>query len=344
MALQAGIVGAGRAGSRCASRLEAHPDVNIVAVADPNRPARDAFARKFGVRLAVSDHHRLAADERVEVVYICSPPVTHSTIAVDSLRSGKHVICEQPMAVTLKEAEDMMTAAEAANRRLFAALPQRYDPVNQEAARIMEAGEIGYPFLILASFLRNEFDRLNDRHDWKGTWDIGGGGILMQCGSEAIDLLQYFLGEVGAVGAVCTRFAIEPPAKAEDSCLLGLEFVGDAAAEISLTGAARYSTWPEEYRGFATRVEIYGLDGSIRITSSQPRLTVVTKRAKRKVIAESEIQTDLPTDMVRDFLDCILEDKEPLVAPEDARDALRVILAAYKASQMKRRVETLEEL
>jgi len=173
---------------------------------------------------------------------------------------------------------------------------------------------------------------------------MAGGGVLKLWGTELIALLQYFLGQVGAVGAVCTRFAIEPLAKAEDSCLLGLEFVEDVAAELSLTGAARYSTWPEEYRGFAMRVEIYGLDGSIQIADSQPRLTVVTKRGRRREIADSEIKTDLPTDMDRDFLDCILEDKEPLVGPENAREALRVILAAYKASQMKRRVETLEEL
>ncbi|HUV04626.1 MAG TPA: Gfo/Idh/MocA family oxidoreductase [Armatimonadota bacterium] len=344
MALQVGIVGAGRAGCRRASRLEAYPDVTIAAVADPNRPARDAFARRFGVKLAVSDHRRLAADKRIDVAYICSPPVTHSTIAVDSLRSGKHVICEQPMAVTMKQAEEMTTAAENTNRRLFVALPQRYDPANQEAARIIDAGEIGYPFLVLASFLRNEFDRLNDWHDWMGTWEVGGGGILMQSGSEAVDLLQNFVGEVGAVGAVCTRFAIQPLAKAEDSCMLGIEFVEDAAAELTLTGAARYSTWPDEYTGSAMRVEVYGLDGSVQITSSQPRLTVITKRTRRRVTADSEIKTDLPTDMDRDFLDCILEDKEPLVSLDDAMHALRVILAAYKASQMKRRVETLEEL
>ena len=344
MALRVGIVGAGRTGVRSARRLEAYPDVQIAAVAEPNRPARDAFARTFGAKLAVSDHRRLAADSGVDVVYVCSPPSARSAIAVDSLEAGKHVICEPPMAVSMSQAEEMMVSAEAAGRGLFVALPQRYDPANQEAARLIDADAIGYPFLVLASYLENDFDRLNDWHDWRGTWDVGGGGILMQRGSEMVDLLRYLLGEVDGVTAVCTRFAIEPLNKAEDSCLLGLEFVDDATAELALTGAARYSPWPEQYTGAAMRLEVYGLEGSVRVTNSDPRLIVVTKTTGHKAIPDSEIKTDLPTDMHRDFLDCIFEDKEPLVTPEDAREALRVVLAGYKASQMKRRVEMLEHL
>lgn len=344
MALRIGIVGAGRAGSQRARHLEAYPDVEITAVADPNRPARDAFARTFGVKLAVSDHRRLAADKAVDVAYVCSPPATRSSITIDCLEAGKHVICEQPMAVSMEQAGEMMVAAETAGRRLFVALSQRYDPINQEAGRLIDADEIGYPFLVLANYLENDFERLNDWHDWKGTWDMGGGGILMQRGSEAIDLLHYLFGQVDTVSAVCTRFAIEPLTKAEDSCLLGIEFVQDVAAELALTGAAQYSTWPRPYTGRAVRIEVYGVDGSIQVTSSDPRLVVATKGAGCRAISDSEIKSDLPTDMDRDFLDSILHDKDPLIAAEHASDALRVVLAAYKSSQMKRRVETLEEL
>ena len=344
MALRVGIVGAGRTGFWRAHRLEAYPDVQIVAVAEPNRPARDVFARTFGVKLAVSDHRRLAMDETVDIVYVCSPPATRSALAIDCLQAGKHVICEQPMAISMSQAEELMAAAEAAERRLFVALPQRYDPVNQHAAKLIDADEIGYPFLALISYLENDFDRLNDWHDWKGTWDLGGGGVLIQRGSEMIDLLRYFLGEVEAVSAVCTRFAIEPLNKAEDSCLLGLEFVEDSSAELALTGVARYSAWPEKYTGTAVRVEIYGLDGSIRITNSEPRLVVATEDAGCRAIPESEIRTSLPTDMDRDFLDSILEDEEPLVTPEHAKDALAVVFAGYKSAQMKRRVDMLEQI
>ena len=343
MALQIGIVGAGRSGVRSAHALEAYPDMQIVAVAEPNRPSRDAFAREFGARLAVSDHRRLAVDEMVDIVYICSPPSTHSAVAVDCLQCGKHVICCQPMAVSMTQADEMIQAAESSSAQLFVALPQRYDPLSQEAARRMEHEEIGYPFLGLVSYLENDFDRLNDWHHWHGTWGIGGGGVLIRHGSGIADLLQYFFGEVDAVSAVCTRFAIEPLNKAEDSCVVGLEFLEDATAEIAITGAARYSAWPEKYSGTAMRLEIYGLEGSLRITDFEPSLILANKKG-HQVIPRSEIKTDLPTDMHRDFLDCILEGKEPLVTPAHAKGALKVILAAYKSSQMKRRVETIEHL
>lgn len=344
MALRVGIVGAGHTGTDQALRLRRYSDVEIVGVADPDRPARDTFAHRFGVRLSVSDHHRLVSEEQIDLIYVCSPPNTHSTVAIDSLRSGKHVICHPPMAITIGQADEMLAVAETSEGRLFISLPQRYDPAFQETARIIESGEIGYPFLVLMSCLYNEFDRLNDWHDWVGSWDIGGGGVLMQFGSGVIDLLQSLFGEVGAVSAVCTRFAIEPLTKAEDSCLLSLEFQEDLSAEVAISGAARYSAWPENYRTSATRLEVYSLDGSIQISSSDPRLIVASRRIRRRVMTDSDLPRVLPTDMDRDFLDSILHQRDPLVTAEDARQALRVVLAGYKASQMKRRVETLEQL
>ncbi len=344
MPLRTGIVGAGRAGTLRARQLEAYPDVRITGVADPNRPARDAFVTAFGVPLAVSDHRRLVADEEVDIVFVTAPPATHSVVILDTLQAGKHVICEQPMAISLDQAKAVIDKAENSTGRLFVALPQRYDRVNQEVFKMIEDDRIGYPYLLVGFYLKDEFDRLNDWHDWKGTWDVAGGGILMEHGCEIIDLLHYLIGDIGAVSTVCTRFGIDPLHKAEDSCLLGIEFIDDISADLSFTGAAKFSAWPDEYPGTAMRLEVYGLAGSIRIMSTEPRLTTVIKGAKRREIHESEIETSLPTDMIRDFLDCILEDKDPLVNAKNAFSALRVVLAAYKSSQMKRRVEMLEEV
>jgi UDP-N-acetyl-2-amino-2-deoxyglucuronate dehydrogenase len=344
MTLHVGIVGAGRAGHRLAQCIGSYEGVELVAIAEPNRPLRDTFARTFHTRLAVSDHRRLLSDPTIDIVHICSPPATHSAIAVDSLEVGKHVICEPPIAINIAQADEMLAAAQRTTANLFVALSQKYDPISQEAARIIDSGEIDYPFFCIANYLEDDYDRLNDWHDWEGTWDMAGGGILMHRGSEIMDLLLYLLGPVEGVGALCTRFAIEPLNKAEDSCVIDLEFVEDVSAQASFTGAARFSTWPDEYRGTAMRLEILGLGGSISITNSSPPLVVASQAKDRREIGRADITTDLPTDMYRNFFDSILYDVEPLTTPEQAKNALRIVLAAYKSSQMKRRVETLEIL
>lgn len=344
MTLRAGIVGAGKQGFHYAHRLSMLDNVQIAGIADPNRPVRDSFAKSFGVRLAVSDHRRLTSDPQIDLICITSPPATHSAIIIDALEGNKHVICEPPVAINIDQAEEIIQAVKKSDRRFFVALSQRYDPINQEIARLIEEDEIGYPFLTLASSIENDYDRLNDWHDWKGTWEMGGGGVLMQQGSDILDLLIHLLGPVDAVSAVCTRFAITPLNKAEDSCLLGLEFLEEATAELALTGAAKYIAYPNNHTGNLFRLEVYGLEGSIRISNVEPRLIISTKKSPQRIVDETAIKTNLPTDMFHDFIDCILNDKDPLVTPEDAVNALRVILAAYKASQMKRRVETLEQL
>lgn len=344
MALQVGIVGAGRVATLRARQLEAYPDTRISAVADTNRPARDAFVATFGPELAVSDYNRLILDDSVDIVLIASPPSTHSDIALAAFEVGKHVICEAPIATTVRQAQEMIMAAEESSGRLFVSLPLRYDPAVQHALKLIDRDELGYVFLVTGSIIRNDYERLNDWHDWKGTWEKAGGGILMECGSEMIDLYHHLIGEVSAVSAICTRFAIEPLHKAEDSCLLGVEFLDDISGELALTGAARYSAWPADYAGSAMRVEVYGLDGSLLITGPPSKLTVSMSGGQKWELPAEEIETDQPTDMLRDFLDCILEDRDPLVIPDDALAALTVLLAGYKSSQMKRRVEMLEEV
>ncbi|MDI6829118.1 MAG: Gfo/Idh/MocA family oxidoreductase [Armatimonadota bacterium] len=344
MTLHIGIVGAGRVGTARAHQLKTYSDVEITAVADPNRPNRDKLAKDSGAELAVADHKRLVSDKKVDVVYIASPPNTHSQIAVDALNAGKHVICEPPIAISIGEAEEMLAAAVENNRQLLVALSERYDPVNQEVYRLIEADEIGFPFIAQVTYIEDEFNRLNNWQDWKGTWDIAGGGILMERGSGILDLLCFFFGQIEGVNAVCTRFAIEPLNKAEDTSMLSLEFKEDIGAYLLMTGAAQYSTWPPNFKGLGFRMEIFGLKGSVQVTNYPPRLAVVTKGQRRREISESEILAQLPNDMLRDFFDCILEGKEPLVTAKDALYALRVILAGYKASRNKRRVELLEEV
>ena len=315
MALNVGIVGAGRSGTRRARELQAYPDVRITAVADPDRPARDAFASAFGCSLSVSDYNRLVLDDSVDVVLIASPPTTHGEIALAAFQVGKHVICEAPIATTVRQGLEMIKAADDSTGRLFVSLPQRYDPINKMALQLIEDDELGYVYLVTGSLIKDDYDRMNDWHDWKGTWDKAGGGIMMECGSEIVDLYRYLIGEIAAVNAICTRFAIEPLHKAEDSALLGIEFMDDISGDLALTGAARYSAWPPDYAGCACCVEIYGLDGALRITSPPSKLAVSLSGGRKWEVSADEVETDQPTDMLRDFLDCILGDKDPLVTP-----------------------------
>ncbi len=344
MALNVGIVGAGRSGTRRARELAAYPDVRITAVADPDRLTRDAFASTFGCSFSVNDYNRLVVDDGVDVVFIASPPTTHSAIALAAFEAGKHVICETPIATTVRDALEMIKASEESTGRLFVSLPQRYDPINQMALQLIENDELGYVYLVTGSLIKDDYDRMNDWHDWKGTWDKAGGGIMVECGSEIVDLYRYLIGEIAAVNAICTRFAIEPLHKAEDTSLLGIEFMDDISGDLALTGAARFSAWPPDYAGCGFSVDVYGLDGALRITSPPSKLSVSLTGGRKWEVSADDIEVDQPTDMLRDFLDCILEDRDPLVTPEHALAALTVLLAGYKSSQMKRRVELLEEV
>lgn len=340
MTLRIGIIGAGRSGFQETRRLQNYPEVAVTAVAETSRPKRDAYVRSFGIKLAVADYRKLADNKSIDTVCICTPPSTHADIALECLAGGKHVVCMPPISIDIDRAAEMISAADESDGQLFVALPSRYDPYNQTLQRMIAEEDLGYPFLVIASYIENEYDRLNDWHDWIGTWETGGGGILMDRGSGVIDLLQYLLGRIESVTGECARFAIDALNKAEDTCLLNLLFEEETSVQLAFTGAARYLG----DHNHQLRIEVHGVEAAATANNSDPRL-LVTKRGHSPVpIGEAEIVSHLPNDMWGDFIRCMTTEKAPLVTADDALNALRVILATYKSSLMKRRVETMERL
>src|SRR5438477_12450937 len=114
--IQYGIVGLGRAGWNIhIEQLRGRSDAKIVAVADPVAERRDEAQREFGCKTYTSLSKLLKQDD-IDVVVVATPSVTHASDTIKSLRAGKHVVVEKPMAVSLAQADSMIRAAEETNR------------------------------------------------------------------------------------------------------------------------------------------------------------------------------------------------------------------------------------
>lgn len=342
MSVRVGIVGAGIIANAHLKALQKIRDAQVVAIAEPEENKRMKLVQKFKIKKAFKDYRELLNLQDIDVIYICTPNHLHHPIAVDALIAGKHVICEKPLARTLKEAEEMIQTSKKTGKKLFIALNHRFNPVNQKVKELLQEGIIGAPFLTVSTFIGDEYERMKDSSNWKGTYEKSGGGVLIDNGTHIIDILRYFFGEVEAVTATCKNLLIQTKNKAEDTALLSIEFKNNVLAELSLTFSARYSTWPTGYRGAAIRIEIYGSEGAVRATNEEVPLTV-SKGNKIKRFNYSDIKTSLPTDQNSHFIECILNNKDPIVTVEDGKAALEVVSAAYRSAREGRRV-LIEEI
>ena len=141
-----------------------------------------------------TDYDRMAKDPRIQVVYIVLPNAMHAEFTIRALKAGKHVLCEKPMATSVADAEAMIAAAKAANRKLMIAYRCHYEPLNLAAMRRLRSGSLGKPRIVTTDMGRQS--TLSDPSDvWRLDMKMSGGGALADMGVYGINASRYLLDE-----------------------------------------------------------------------------------------------------------------------------------------------------
>jgi glucose-fructose oxidoreductase len=166
--------------------VSGHPDKANRVAAEQHLPAGSIYN--------YADFDRIAANPAIDVVYIVLPNFMHAEYTIRALKAGKHVLCEKPMASTVADAEAMVAAAKAANRKLMIAYRCHYEPLNLEAMRRVRSGSLGKPRLVITKMVRqSDLSEPSDarRLDMKKS----GGGALADMGIYGINGSRYLLNE-----------------------------------------------------------------------------------------------------------------------------------------------------
>jgi phthalate 4,5-cis-dihydrodiol dehydrogenase len=227
--IRLGIAGLGLAGAFMIRAAAAHPRVKLCAAMDPLPRPRDAFARQFGANV-YSDFRELCRDPAVEAIYISSPHRFHASQAVEALVHGKHVLVEKPLALTLKECDAVVAAADRTGLHLIVGHTHAFDPNVREMYRIIQSGELGRLGMIL-TFNYNDFLLRPHRFD---EFDAEkGGGIAFNQVTHQIEIVRLLGGRVRSVRA--NMGALEGARRAAGHCMVFLEFENDAAASMTFS-------------------------------------------------------------------------------------------------------------
>jgi len=169
-----GIVGCGGMGRSHAKQYQRHDRTDIVAAAELNADTRSEFAEEFDVPATYKDHSAMLADADLDVLSICTWHSTHAEIVVSAAEGGVDgIICEKPMATSLGEGEDMLTATDRNDVKLAVSTQRRFDPVHETARDLIGDGAIGTPRSVTAQ---------------------KGGGVL-NWGTHIVDITRYILGD-----------------------------------------------------------------------------------------------------------------------------------------------------
>lgn len=187
--LRWGILGTGMIAKKFAADLPHSKTGELAATASRNQESANRFAAEFGGR-GIAGYEALLADPEIDAVYLALPNGLHHDVAISALESGKHVLCEKPMARNLAEAEAMFAAAEACGRVLVEAFMYRTHPLIQQLVHTVRTGAIGGLRLMRSNFT---FAREASLDDARYHPDQAGGS-LMDVGCYCVNLARALAG------------------------------------------------------------------------------------------------------------------------------------------------------
>lgn len=292
--------------------------------ADRARSALEACGNPDGK--TVESYLDLLSDPAIDALDLCLPHHLHAPVAIASAYAGKHVLCEKPLAVDVDLCDDMIRAAQSAGITLMHLEPQRMSATVDAAAEVIAKGLIGSIVGIQGTFAYWQRAELN--RDWRADPARSGGGHLMDGGIHLIDTLRRLGGEIVAVHAMTAQYRPELGVHSEDLAVLNLRYEGGHCGQLFACHATRG-------RGASPSVTVFGTEGCLSIDAfgESNGLVVFGPSGERTVVRAEPSWAGAYERAISHFID-VVQEGDPLVAtPEDGRENVRVVLAAYESAR-----------
>ncbi len=347
--LRFGIVGCGVIGPYHAQAITSLPDAELVAVADLIPERAQKLAQKFQVT-PYGDFQEMLAREQLDVVDICTPSGLHREHASQAMRSRRHVIVEKPMEISSAAIAEMLRVQQETGMKLAVISQHRFDLATRQVYDLVEEQAFGRLVLGNAAVPWWRSQAYYDSGEWRGTWELDGGGVLMNQSIHSIDLLQWLMGPVRSVYAYTDTLVHRM--ETEDVAVAVLRFANGALGTISATTGA--------YPGVSTRIEIYGDKGSAVIEDDRLSYLHLARDDHEEVgpygvDPRQRVHSTATADMsaaqdpaalsfrshalqIADMIRAIREDGTPLLDGYAARHPVEIILGIYESVRTHKEV------
>ncbi|SDO06541.1 phthalate 4,5-cis-dihydrodiol dehydrogenase [Lutimaribacter pacificus] len=232
-----GVAGLGRAFMLMVPTFDADPRVKLVAAAAPRQESRDAFEREYG-GTGHETIEALCADPAVEAVYIATPHQMHVDHVLAAAKAGKHILVEKPLAISMEDADRMVSAARDAGVHLIVGPSHSFDPPVDLAARLIESGEFGQLRMIQAL---NYTDFLYRPRRPEELRTEEGGGVLFSQAIHQIDVVRRLAGGM-AENIFAMTGAWDPKRPTEGAFTALMTFQGGCFANLTYSGYAHFDS------------------------------------------------------------------------------------------------------
>lgn len=336
MSLKYAIIGCGRISpNHIAAALENQLD--LVTLCDLEESKMDETIKTFHLPTQTkkyTDYREMLKKEKPDLVAICTESGKHGKIALDCIEAGSHLIIEKPIALSLEEADQIITKAKEKNLKVSACHQNRFNKSVQKIREAIEEKRFGKMLYGTAHIRWNRGEDYYKQAKWRGTWSQDGGTLMNQC-IHNIDLLRWMMGEeiVEVVGM--TDNLLHDYIEAEDLGMAMIRFVNGSYGIIEGTTDIYPSNLEET-------LYIFGEKGTVKAGGKSVNLIEEWKFADdlddpdevKKTTYENppNVYGFGHNPLYHDVIDAIKSDRQPYVTAIDGRNALELVLAIYKSA------------
>ncbi|MBU3216359.1 Gfo/Idh/MocA family oxidoreductase [Clostridium estertheticum] len=348
--LRVGIIGCGGiANGKHMPSLAKIAEIEMVAFCDIIIEKAEIAAKEYGSIGAkvYTDYKELLKDDTIDVVHVCTPNRSHSSITIDVLEAGKHIMCEKPMAKTSLEAREMLEAAKRTGKKLTIGYQNRFRADSRYLKTTCENGGLGDIYFAKAHAIRRRA---------VPTWGVflnefeQDGGPLIDIGTHALDLTLWMLDNYKpkyVVGNVYHKLSKKEnaanawgpwePSKftVEDSAFGFITMENGATIVVESSWALNSLEVGEAQTSLCGTEGGADMKDGLRINGENlGRLYETKVDFGSNGVAFNEGISEEPADAeARSWIDCILNDKQPIVKPEQALVVTEILEAIYESSK-----------
>lgn len=325
-----------------------NPKADLVAVCDLIQSRMDTATNGHPEVKQYLDFDEMIKNPDIDIVSICLPSAMHADFACRAMRAGKNVLIEKPVDITPDAAAIIEEVRKETGMKAGVVHQNRNNSCMHMLKNAVASGRLGKVFL--GTFDVKWYRTQSYYEGWHGTWDMDGGGSLINQAVHTVDIMQWLMGDVESVTSVMNIVAHD--IETEDMTATLIKFKSGASGTLVTTTCA--------YPGISTGIEVYGTDGSVELDSDVVKLWKMKKfdedfaekygldafdeddeenEVLEKYGSNPAYQKAFPgtavghQSVVNDMIDAVLEDRDPAIMPLEAIKSVRIVNAIYESAR-----------
>jgi UDP-N-acetyl-2-amino-2-deoxyglucuronate dehydrogenase len=347
--IKTAIIGCGKVSHLHAAALQQGKNTELTAIYSRSLEKAQEFAAKYGI-LAYDDLEKMIRETGIESVVVCTPHPFHADAVIKSANAGANCLVEKPLASSIQDCDAMIQACNDNKVKLGVVSQRRFYAPVQRLRKAIDEGKIGSPALGTIQMLGWRDKAYYDSDEWRGTWNMEGGGVLVNQAPHQLDIFQWLMGPIEEVYGVW-RNLNHPYIEVEDTAVAIVKFKSGALGNIIVSNSQK--------PGIFGKVHIHGSNGaSVGVQTdggamfiagmssiAEPPVTDLwTVPGEENFLAEWKQQDFDFFNSINameyymklqneDFADAILKDRKPMVSGEDGRVTVELFTAIYRSTR-----------